>query len=90
MIEENDVIEFLRDHNGQASLNEVSEGLSVPKYGPSSAYSLLQSLRSKGIVERKGEKWVLTAAEVAVPSRNSTQSVGFQICPKKQWKLFET
>jgi len=69
MIEENDVIEFLRDHNGQASLNEVSEGLSVPKYGPSSAYLLLQSLRSKGIVERKGEKWVITAAEVAVPSK---------------------
>ncbi len=69
MTEENDVIEFLRDHNGQASLNEVSEGLSVPKYGPNSAYSLLQSLRSKGVVERKGEKWVLTATEVAVPSK---------------------
>jgi KaiC/GvpD/RAD55 family RecA-like ATPase len=69
MTEENDVIEFLRDHDGQASLNEVSEGLNVPKYGPNSAYSLLQSLRSKGIVDRKGEKWVLTAAEAAVPSR---------------------
>jgi KaiC/GvpD/RAD55 family RecA-like ATPase len=67
MTEENDVIEFLRDHNGQASLNEVSEGLGVPKYGPNSAYSLLQSLRSRGVVERKGEKWVLTV-EVAVPS----------------------
>ncbi len=74
MPEENDVIEFLRDHNGQASLNEVSEGLSVPKYGPNSAYSVLQSLRSKGIVDRKGEKWVLTAAEVIVPSKAETVS----------------
>jgi len=69
MTEENDVIEFLREHSGQASLNEVSEGLEVPKYGPNSAYSLLQSLRSKGIVDRKGEKWVLTAPEVAVPPK---------------------
>lgn len=68
MTEENDVIEFLQDHDGQASLNEVSEGLNVPKYGPNSAYSLLQSLRTKGIVERKGEKWVLTA-KVAAPSK---------------------
>ncbi len=69
MTEEDDVIELLRDHNGQVSLNEVSEGLGIPKYGPNSAYSLLQSLRSKGIVDRKGEKWVLTAAEVTVPSK---------------------
>jgi KaiC/GvpD/RAD55 family RecA-like ATPase len=66
MTEENDVIKFLREHRGQVSLNEVSEGLGVPKYGPNSAYSLLKSLRSKGIVDRKGEKWVLTNVEVAV------------------------
>jgi len=68
MTEEKDVIDFLRDHDGQASLSEVSEGLGIPKYGPNSAYSLLQSLRSKGMVDRKGEKWVLTA-EVAGPPR---------------------
>jgi len=69
MTEENDVIEFLREHSGQVSLNEVSEGLGVPKYGPNSAYSLLQSLRSKGIVDRKGEKWMLTKAKVAVTTK---------------------
>jgi KaiC/GvpD/RAD55 family RecA-like ATPase len=74
MPEERDVIDFLRDRKGQASLNEVSEGLGIPKYGPDSAYSLLQSLRSKGIVDRKGEKWVLTAAEVAVPSETAPVS----------------
>jgi KaiC/GvpD/RAD55 family RecA-like ATPase len=74
MTEENDVIEFLRDRNGQASLNEVSEGLGVPKYGPNSAYSLLQSLRSRGIVDRKGEKWVLITAKAAVPPKAETVS----------------
>ncbi len=69
MTEEKDVIEFLQDHNNQASLNEVAEGLGIPKYGPNSAYSLLQSLRTKGTVDRKGEKWMLVAAESAVPSK---------------------
>lgn len=69
MTEEEDVVDFLRDHNGQASLSEVAEGLGVPKYGPQSAYSLLQSLRSKGVVDRKGEKWVLLAAETIEPSK---------------------
>lgn len=63
MVEESDVIDFLKTRHGQASLDEVSEGLGVPKYGPSSAYGLLQALRTKGVVDRRGEKWVLQAAE---------------------------
>jgi KaiC/GvpD/RAD55 family RecA-like ATPase len=34
--------------------------LGIPKYGPNSAYAFLQVLRNKGIVERRGELWVLT------------------------------
>jgi KaiC/GvpD/RAD55 family RecA-like ATPase len=60
VVEENDVLSFLKDHNGQASLDEVSEGLSIAKYGPESAYASLQSLKAKGIVDRKGEMWVIT------------------------------
>lgn len=66
MVEESDLIEFLKDHQGQASLDEIAEGLGVPKYGPNSAYGLLQSLRTKGIVDRRGEMWVLLAAETAI------------------------
>ena len=66
MVEESDVVGFLKDHEGQASLDEISEGLGVPKYGPSSAYSLLHSLRSKGIIDRRGEMWVLLAPEATI------------------------
>ncbi|NIR87967.1 hypothetical protein GWO13_10620 [Candidatus Bathyarchaeota archaeon] len=66
MVEESDVVGFLKDSKGQASLEDISKGLEVPKYGPNSAYSLLQSLRSRGIVDRKGEMWVLLAPEAAV------------------------
>jgi len=66
MVEESDIIGFLKDHDGQASLDEISEGLGVPKYGPDSAYALLQSLRSKGIVNRRGEMWVLLAPEAVI------------------------
>jgi len=62
-VEESDVIGFLRDHQGQASLNDISKGLGVPKYGPNSAYALLQSLRSRGVVDRRGEMWVLLTPE---------------------------
>jgi len=65
-MEESDVVGFLRDHRGQASLDEISEGLGVPKYGPNSAYALLQSLRSKGVVDRRGEMWVLLAPEAVI------------------------
>jgi KaiC/GvpD/RAD55 family RecA-like ATPase len=64
MVEEADIVEFLRVHDGKASLNDVAEGLGIPKYGPNSAYALLQSLRTKGIIERRGELWTLVAEEV--------------------------
>jgi len=66
MVEESDVVGFLKDHNGEASLNQISEGLGVSKYGPNSAYALLQSLRSKGIINRRGEMWVLLAPEAVI------------------------
>ena len=61
MVEEKDIIEFLKAHQGKASLNEVAEGLGIPKYGPNSAYATLQSLKNKGLIERRGEQWTLTA-----------------------------
>jgi len=67
LVEERDVVEFLKDRKGQASLEDICKSLGVPKYGPNSAYSMLQSLRSRGIVDRKGELWVLLAPEAAVP-----------------------
>jgi len=66
MVEESDIVGFLKDHDGQASLDEISEGLGVPKYGPKSAYALLQSLRTKGLVDRRGELWALLAPERAI------------------------
>jgi len=66
MVEESDIVGFLRDHEGEASLDEISEGLGAPKYGPNSAYALLQSLRSKGVVNRRGEMWVLLAPEAVI------------------------
>jgi len=66
MVEESDVVGFLKDRKGQASLEEISEGLGVPKYGPNSAYVLLQSLRSKGVVDRREKAWVLLTPEAAV------------------------
>ncbi len=74
MVEEKDVLDFLKDHDGQASLDEVSEGLGISKYGPDSAYAALQALKAKGIVERKGEMWVLTAtARPAVPEETKLE-----------------
>ncbi|MBS7621039.1 hypothetical protein KEJ32_02845, partial [Candidatus Bathyarchaeota archaeon] len=63
MVEENDIVEFLKAQGGQASLSEIAEGLNIPKYGPKSAYALLQSLKNKGVVERRGELWALTIEE---------------------------
>jgi KaiC/GvpD/RAD55 family RecA-like ATPase len=74
MVEENDVIRFLEQNQGQASLDQISESLNVPKYGPKSAYALLQSLRSKNIVDRKGEQWVLLVKETAMPPKEEDAS----------------
>jgi KaiC/GvpD/RAD55 family RecA-like ATPase len=68
MVEETDIVEFLRAHEGKASLNEVAEGLGIPKYGPNSAYALLQSLKTRGVIERRGELWALLV-EVKPPER---------------------
>ncbi len=59
MVEEKDVLKFLKEHDGQISLDEVSEGLNIAKYGPESAYAFLQVLKAKGLVDRKGEMWIL-------------------------------
>ncbi|MEM3608820.1 MAG: ATPase domain-containing protein [Candidatus Bathyarchaeia archaeon] len=67
MVDEKDLIEFLKAHEGKASLNDVAEGLGIPKYGPNSAYALLQSLKAKGLVERRGEFWTLIVEEVKAP-----------------------
>ncbi|MDH5754259.1 MAG: AAA family ATPase, partial [Candidatus Bathyarchaeota archaeon] len=67
MVEEKDIVEFLKTCDGKASLNEIAEGLGIPKYGPNSAYALLQSLKTKGVIERRGERWTLIA-EVAAPT----------------------
>jgi KaiC/GvpD/RAD55 family RecA-like ATPase len=64
MAEEKSIIEFLRTHDNKASLNDIAEGLSIPKYGPNSAYALLQSLKTKSIIERRGELWTLVTEEV--------------------------
>lgn len=64
MVEESSVITFLKTHGGKASLNDLAEGLGIPKYGPSSAYALLQSLKIKGVIERAGELWALRTEEV--------------------------
>ena len=64
MVEEVDVIKFLKAHDGKASLNDIAEGLRIPKYGPNSAYAILQSLKTKGFIERRGELWTLVAEEV--------------------------
>ena len=68
MVEEKDIVEFLKAHEGKASLNEIVEGLDIPKYGPNSAYALLQSLKTKGVIERLGEQWTLVAEAAPTPS----------------------
>ncbi len=72
MVEERDLIEFLRMHDGKASLNDIAEGTGIPKYGPNSAYALLQSLKNKGVVDRRGELWILTIE--AMPSEKAKET----------------
>ena len=63
LTKEADIVGFLRRGGGEATLEEIASGLGLSKYGPKSAYSILHSLRSSGIVDRRGEKWVLVARE---------------------------
>jgi len=57
---EREVVKFLEDHDGEASLDEISKGLRMPKYGPNSVYAALRTLRISGIAERKSDKWILS------------------------------
>ena len=74
MVEEKDIAEFLKSHDGKASLNEIAEGLGIPKYGPNSAYALLQPLKTKGSIERQGEQWTLIAEVAAIPTPTPPQT----------------
>jgi len=67
MAEESDIVELLKSLSGEAPLDEISRSLGIPKYGANSAYILLRSLRSKGIVDRKGDRWILLSREAAAP-----------------------
>jgi len=78
MIEEKNILEFLKTRDGKASLNKIAEGLDIPKYGPNSAYALLQSLKAEGFIERRGEQWTLTA-EVVAPALSSPQAPEVQV-----------
>ncbi|MEM2342189.1 MAG: ATPase domain-containing protein [Candidatus Bathyarchaeia archaeon] len=62
MVSEEDIIKFLTEH-GEATLEEVSSMLKIPKYGPNSAYALLYSLKMKNVVERRGSRWALVEQE---------------------------
>jgi KaiC/GvpD/RAD55 family RecA-like ATPase len=84
MVEEKDVTEFLKAHDGKASLNDVADGLGIPKYGPNSAYALLQSLKAKGVVERRGELWALVVEEVKAPKPAKAAEAQAQPQPKEE------
>lgn len=64
MVEEADIIKFIKTHNGKTTLIDITEGLGIPKYGPNSAYAFLQTLKLKGVVEREGEFWVLISEKI--------------------------
>lgn len=85
MVEEKDIVEFLKTHQGKATLNEISESLDILKYGPNSAYALLQALKTKGIVERQGELWALVQEETVEPKEK-----GVDIQGKKKKTKVET
>lgn len=63
MVSEEEVIRFLMEHDGEATLDEIASSLGIRKYGLNSAYALLYSLKSKNIVERRGNKWALVKRE---------------------------
>jgi len=72
MIKEDDVIKFLLERGGEATLEEISSALKIPKYGPNSAYAILYSLKSKNVVERRGSRWALVEHES--PIRKETET----------------
>ncbi|MCS7115315.1 MAG: ATPase domain-containing protein [Nitrososphaerota archaeon] len=82
MVEEKDVVEFLKIRRGEASLSEIAEGLGIPKYGPNSAYALLQSLKGKGVVERRGELWAVVKGEEAAKPPEKPVEVSAKVGPE--------
>jgi len=89
MVEEGDIVGFLKDHQGQASLDQIAEGLGVQKYGPNSAYALLQALRNKGVVDRRGEMWVLLATEAAISKTTIEEKKAEEEAPPNVEKLMK-
>ncbi|RLG91196.1 MAG: hypothetical protein DRO36_04745 [Candidatus Hecatellales archaeon] len=63
-----DIAEFFESQGGDASLEDVSNGLGIPKYGSDSAFMLLQRLKERGIVEKKGRVWLLKKEEKPKPT----------------------
>ena len=61
------MIKFLLKRGGEATLEEISSALKIPKYGPNSAYAILYSLKSKNLVERRGGGWALMDWETSIP-----------------------
>jgi KaiC/GvpD/RAD55 family RecA-like ATPase len=82
MVEEKNIVEFLKAHGGKASLNDIAEGLNIPKYGPNSAYALLQSLKNRGIIERRGELWTLTREEAMPQEKLEEKPVKPTVAPE--------
>jgi len=80
MVEEADIIKFIKTHEGKTSLIDIAESLEIPKYGPNSAYAILHALKSKGIVEREGEFWVFIGEKTEI----TKEAVGPQVKPTEE------
>jgi len=89
MVKERDIVEFLKARDRKASLNEIAEGLGIPKYGPDSAYAFLQSLKTNGVIERRGEQWTLIA-EVADETPSPPHGQPVQAPPPEAEKVATT
>ena len=75
-VNEDDVVKFLLECGGEATLEEISSALKIPKYGPNSAYAILYSLKSKNVVERRGSRWALIEHEASQGEFGSTVAGG--------------
>jgi KaiC/GvpD/RAD55 family RecA-like ATPase len=75
LIQESDVVEFLKDQGGKASLQEVANAFDIPRYGSNSAWVMLERLRKSGVVERRGEFWILTSKAPAKASKEERKAV---------------
>ncbi|MEM3088485.1 MAG: hypothetical protein QXP20_05175, partial [Candidatus Bathyarchaeia archaeon] len=75
MIQESDVIEFLKDRGGKATLTEVANAFDIPKYGPNSAWVILEKLRKSEMVERRGDFWIFTSKAPVKISKGERKAV---------------